>query len=166
MCSLHSHNVEMSACCTLHSQFLPLPFNIPLPDNIWRRTSHVLTSIEVSLHGWQRKSDGNHRKFWMTGTIYHCALLNNGPAKERTIHCRFGFVSAGHGVLIGPGATLLGGIHIGCGTKIGAGTVVVSDLPSHSIAVGVPARIIKTDRDGEPVQDMDQCSDIALDYEI
>ena len=75
-------------------------------------------------------------------------------------------VVAGHGVLIGAGATILGPIHVGCGTKIGAGTVVVSNLPSHSVAVGVPARIIKTDCDVEPVQDMDQCSDIMLDYVI
>lgn len=73
---------------------------------------------------------------------------------------------AGHGVLIGAGATVLGGICVGCGTKIGAGTVVVSDLPPHSVAVGVPARVIKTSEKAEPCQNMDQCSDIVLNFQI
>lgn len=48
----------------------------------------------------------------------------------------------GNGVLLGAGATVLGRVQIGDGCQIGAGTLVISDLPPHSVAVGVPARII------------------------
>ncbi|MBW6408570.1 hypothetical protein KYD98_00525 [Clostridium sp. YB-6] len=41
------------------------------------------------------------------------------------------------------GAILLPGMKIGEGTKIGAGAVVNNFIPDYSVAVGVPARIIK-----------------------
>lgn len=43
---------------------------------------------------------------------------------------------------IGAKATIIGNIVIGDNVKIGAGAVVVSDIPSNSTAVGVPARVI------------------------
>ena len=45
--------------------------------------------------------------------------------------------------VIGSGAKILGDITIGEDTKIGANSVVVQDVPCHSTAVGVPARVIK-----------------------
>lgn len=48
----------------------------------------------------------------------------------------------GDGVLLGAGATVLGPVSIGEGSQVGAGTLVISDLPAHCVAVGVPARII------------------------
>jgi len=47
----------------------------------------------------------------------------------------------GHNVDIGTGAKVLGGITIGDNVVIGANAVVLEDVPSNSIAVGVPARI-------------------------
>lgn len=72
----------------------------------------------------------------------------------------------GHGVLLGAGVTVLGPVVVGAGSKVGAGSVVVNDIPCHSVAVGVPARIIKRDLIKEPVRDMDQCVDFVLNYEI
>ncbi len=46
-------------------------------------------------------------------------------------------------VWIGSGAKVLGGIKIGKGSVIGAGAVVNRDIPPFSIAVGVPAKVIK-----------------------
>ena len=46
-------------------------------------------------------------------------------------------------VWIGSNAVILGGVHIGKGAIIGAGAVVTKNIPSMSIAVGVPARVIK-----------------------
>jgi serine O-acetyltransferase len=48
----------------------------------------------------------------------------------------------GHRVDIGAGAKLLGPIRIGDDVAIGANAVVITDIPSNSIAVGVPARIL------------------------
>lgn len=46
----------------------------------------------------------------------------------------------GRDVVIGAGATLLGPIKIGDGAKIGAGAVVLNDVPARATAVGVPAK--------------------------
>lgn len=47
----------------------------------------------------------------------------------------------GRGVFIGAGATILGDIRVGDFAKIGAGTVVTSDVPGGCTAVGNPARL-------------------------
>ena len=44
---------------------------------------------------------------------------------------------------IGEKVSILPGVHIGKGTIIGAGAVVTTNIPSYSIAVGIPARQIK-----------------------
>lgn len=62
-----------------------------------------------------------------------------------------GFASAarpviGHGVLIGAGAKVIGRVFVGDGAKIGANAVVLRDVPAHSVAVGVPARVVGAGR--------------------
>ncbi len=47
----------------------------------------------------------------------------------------------GNDVWLGAGVVVLGGVTIGDGCVVGAGAVVTKDLPSGSIAVGVPAKI-------------------------
>jgi serine O-acetyltransferase len=54
----------------------------------------------------------------------------------------------GNRVDIGAGAKVLGPIRIGDDVSIGANAVVITDVPSNSIAVGVPARILPR-RSGE-----------------
>jgi serine O-acetyltransferase len=47
-----------------------------------------------------------------------------------------------NGVLISAGAKVLGNIEIGAGAKIGAGSVVLKDVPPCATVAGVPARIV------------------------
>ena len=49
---------------------------------------------------------------------------------------------------IGSGVRILDGVTIGTGSVIGAGAVVTKDIPPHSIAVGVPAKVIKPSKNG------------------
>ena len=49
--------------------------------------------------------------------------------------------------MVGAGAAILGPVTIGDNSQIGAGAVVIKDVPANCVAVGVPARIIK--KDGE-----------------
>ncbi|TVP80641.1 MAG: serine O-acetyltransferase [Puniceicoccaceae bacterium] len=46
------------------------------------------------------------------------------------------------GVLLGAGAKILGNVEIGEGAKVGAGSVVLKDVPPHTSVAGVPAQII------------------------
>lgn len=59
------------------------------------------------------------------------------------------------GVLISAGAKILGNIRIGEGAKIGAGSVVLQDVPPHTTAAGVPAKIIGRPKCEQPALDMD-----------
>lgn len=59
------------------------------------------------------------------------------------------------GVLIGAGAKLLGNIEIGECAKIGAGSVVLQDVPPHMTVAGVPAKIVGTVRGNSPSLAMD-----------
>jgi serine O-acetyltransferase len=47
------------------------------------------------------------------------------------------------GVDIGCGVCVLGAVVVGRGSVIGANSVVLTDIPPHSVAVGAPARVVK-----------------------
>ena len=59
------------------------------------------------------------------------------------------------GVLIGAGAKLLGNVEIGTGAKVGAGSVVLADVPAHRTVVGVPAVVVGTPESDTPALTMD-----------
>ncbi len=50
----------------------------------------------------------------------------------------------GNNVSVGANVVIVGPVRIGNNVKIGAGSVVVKDIPDNSIAVGNPARVIKS----------------------
>ncbi len=49
----------------------------------------------------------------------------------------------GNNIVVGSGAKILGNIEIGSNSRIGAGSVVVDNVPEDSTVVGVPGRIVK-----------------------
>lgn len=92
---------------------------------------------------------------------------NSNIQDNAVLHCEKGFpikignfVSIGHGaivhgatigdnVLIGMGAIIMNGAEIGANCMIGAGAVCTENMliPSGSVAVGIPAKVIKTAED-------------------
>jgi serine O-acetyltransferase len=48
----------------------------------------------------------------------------------------------GNNVYVGVGAKILGAVTIGDSARIGAGAVVLNDVPPHATAVGVPAKVV------------------------
>lgn len=53
-------------------------------------------------------------------------------------------IEIGNNVYIGNGAYIMSGVTIGDNCIIGAAAVVTKDIPANSVAVGVPARVIRT----------------------
>ena len=64
-------------------------------------------------------------------------MMEQGFEEERPVHI-------GNDVWIGDRVMILPGVHIGDGCVIGAGAVVTGDIPPYSIAVGVPAKVIRS----------------------
>lgn len=58
-------------------------------------------------------------------------------------------INVGSNVWIGASVTVLGGVTIGDNCVIGAGSVVTKSIPSNSLAVGVPCRVIRQITDSE-----------------
>lgn len=71
-------------------------------------------------------------------TIYQGVTLG-GTGKEKGKR----HPTLGDNVLVSTGAKVLGSIKIGDYSKIGAGSVVLKDVPSHSTVVGIPGRVVK-----------------------
>jgi len=70
--------------------------------------------------------------------MYQGVVLGGTSLKKKKRH-----PTIGNNVVIGAGAILLGPIKIGDGAKIGAGSVVIKDVPEGTTAVGVPARVVE-----------------------
>ena len=66
----------------------------------------------------------------------------------------------GNWVLISAGAKILGNITIGDGAKVGAGSVVLKDVPAHTTVAGVPAISVGKPSSQQPAAEMDH------DFEI
>ncbi|MGN0157381.1 MAG: serine O-acetyltransferase EpsC [Lachnospiraceae bacterium] len=63
----------------------------------------------------------------------------------------------GNNVMISAGAKILGSFTIGDNSKIGAGSVVLEEVPPNSTVVGVPGRVVKRDNVLLPQETLDQC---------
>lgn len=72
--------------------------------------------------------------------LYHGVTLG-GTGKDKVKR----HPTVGDNVLIGAETIVLGPVNIGSNTKIGAGSVVLEDIPSNVTAVGSPAKIVRKD---------------------
>lgn len=87
-------------------------------------------------------------------TLLHGVTLGGNGKQRGDRHPKIG-----DGVLIGANATVLGNIVVGNCAQIGAGAVVLSPVPEHHIAVGVPATI-------RPISNLGDAPAIALEHSI
>jgi maltose O-acetyltransferase len=69
--------------------------------------------------------------------------IDTGGHDPETMEPRGGPIIIGDRVWCGIDVRILGNVTIGNDVVIGAGSVVCRDIPSNSVAVGVPARVIK-----------------------
>ncbi len=84
-------------------------------------------------------------------SILHGVTLGGSGKQSGDRHPKIG-----DGVMIGANASILGNIRIGTNAKVGAGSVVVSDVPPCSTVVGVPAKVVAQSDSQMPAVEMDQ----------
>jgi len=70
-------------------------------------------------------------------TLYHGVTLGGTTWQKGKRH-----PTIGNNVVVGAGAKILGPITIGDNTRVGANSVVVSDIPSNSVVVGIPGKVV------------------------
>ena len=85
-------------------------------------------------------------------TIYQGVTLGGVGTKKGKRH-----PTIGDNVMISAGAKIIGSFTVGENSKIGAGSVVIEEVPPNCTVVGVPGRIVKRDNVKMPRSDMDQC---------
>lgn len=81
-------------------------------------------------------------------TIYSGVVLGGTSIKKEKRH-----PTIGDNVVIGTGAKVLGPVTVSDNVRIGANSVVVNDVPSNSVVVGVPGKIVS--RIGEKIERID-----------
>lgn len=109
---------------------------------------HANISAHVRIGGYDRVSIGRHciiSDFCYIGGLNHRSDRTDVPIALQGVERRGGVV-VGDDVWIGAGAAVLDGVRIGGGSIIGAGAVVTGDIPPYSVAVGVPARVVRSRR--------------------
>jgi serine O-acetyltransferase len=105
---------------------------LPHTATIGRRVVLGYGGLGIVIHGETHTGDDVH--------IDQCVTIGGSATRP-------GVPTIGDNVYIGAGAKILGPIVIGSHTVIGANAVVVTDIPSNCLAVGVPARVIRHDID-------------------
>jgi sugar O-acyltransferase (sialic acid O-acetyltransferase NeuD family) len=85
---------------------------------------------------------GKHVIINLDCTIGHDAILGDYTTVLPSVNVS-GFVKTEECVNIGTGSAIIQGVTIGENTIVGAGSIVVKDLPSNCTAVGAPAKPIK-----------------------
>lgn len=69
--------------------------------------------------------------------LYQGVTLGGTSSKAEKRH-----PTLGRGVVVGAGAKVLGNITLGNYSKVGAGSVVINDVPEHATVVGIPGRVV------------------------
>lgn len=85
-------------------------------------------------------------------TIYHGVTLGGTGKDTGKRH-----PTLGNNVLIGAGAKVLGPVFIGDNARVGAGSIVLHNLPANCTAVGNPAEVVRINsKTVIPADDLDQ----------
>lgn len=84
-------------------------------------------------------------------TLYQGVTLGGTGKEQGKRH-----PTVGSNVMISAGAKVLGSFKIGDNSKIGAGSVVLEEVPPGSTVVGVPGRVVKRNNQALPQEEMDQ----------
>lgn len=116
-----SKSIKMGENCEIHGKvsFGSEPYLIKIGNSV-----RITTGVQFITH------DGG---VWV--------LRNTGQLKNADL---FGRIEIGDNVHIGINTIIMPNVKIGNNVVIGVGAVVTKDVPDNSIAVGIPAKVIKS----------------------
>jgi serine O-acetyltransferase len=122
---------------------------VPFVPRLLSQIGRFLTGIEIhpgAVIGWGLFIDhgmgvviGETAIVGCDVLLFHGVTLGGVDARPGRRHPLLG-----DSVVVGAGAKILGAITIGSGAKVGAQSVVLSDVPPNATAVGIPARVLPT----------------------
>jgi len=93
----------------------------------------------IGMDGWFEECYPHRIEIGDNVTIsFRVTLVAHGPRRRKDMRIRIE-----DGVYIGCNTTVLAGVTIGKGAKIGAGSVVTKDIPPGVVAAGNPCRVIR-----------------------
>ena len=78
--------------------------------------------------------------------LYQGAVLGGTSLEKKKRH-----PTVENDVVVGAGAKVLGNVTIGAHSKIGAGSIVLKDVPPHSTCIGVPGRVVRCEKMSSPL---------------
>lgn len=97
-----------------------------------------------------------------TGVVIYQGVTLGGTGKERGKR----HPTIMENVVLSAGAKVLGGFTVGEGAKIGAGAVVLKEVPPYATVVGVPGRIVRIrNADGEDVTHAAMVAAVSFSHE-
>lgn len=96
--------------------------------------AHTILTVNIKI--------GDHVIINLDCTIGHDAVLDNYVTFYPSVNAS-GITTYGECAELGTGSQIIQGKNIGKGTIVGAGSVVVKDLPEECTAVGAPCKPIK-----------------------
>ena len=115
--------------------FCDYGYNIILGDNFY--ANHNCVILDVNL-----VTIGNNVKFGPYVQVYTATHPLDYRQRDRSEEMGYPII-IGHSTWIGGGAIICPGVTIGDHSVIGAGSVVVSDIPPDVVAAGNPCKIIR-----------------------
>lgn len=110
-------------------QYLFFNSHVPISAKIGKGTQFAYGGIAVVIH--DRAEIGENCIIGTCVTIGGRSKIYDVP-------------SIGNNVQLSTGSKILGNIKIGDDVIVGANAVVIKDIPSNSVAAGIPAKVIKT----------------------
>ncbi|EDM37128.1 hypothetical protein PBAL39_04998 [Pedobacter sp. BAL39] len=152
--------LERNVMFHLHSPFFEKPSagKIQLMDEVKISTGTVIHSYGGAVNLGKETFIGPYVVIYGHGNVdigkyclismHTCIVSSNHtiPGKDRLIKNEPDLalpVTIHDDVWIGANCTILGGVNIGKGAVIGAGSIVNIDIPEYAVAVGNPVRIIR-----------------------
>jgi len=145
-----THGVWVRICAAIARHIFPAALRMPFYKMMGMKIgcgTKIAATVDVDQSAPELITIGEN--VWVTRGVMllcHQRDLSQYEIGKPVMDCELIYkpIVIGDGAHIGIGAIIMPGVTIGRGAVIGAGSVVTRDIPDYSVAVGCPAKVIKT----------------------